>query len=311
MSSNCLDDGIIQAFLDGETGPENSLAVSAHIAVCERCAAELARVEEETADVFAALDRDLTSLVPTQRLWSRINETIEVERTGMPGWQRTLRSMFAAVSTPSFAGAFALAVVAVIGFAALMANEGRDVAFEPASRPVRQTPASPAVAAPVSQAGPTVDVAAADDASSDSFDGLRTGSRSSRAVTARYTRPAASERFEPRFETASYRTSDVRPVTASAAYLPGEESYVKTIAQLRQNVDRQKDLVLTPASRVSFERDMAVVEDSIRKIRDVVRKNPGNQAAKQVLYAAYQDKVDLLNSVAQRGDLMASLDTGR
>jgi ribosomal protein S15P/S13E len=96
------------------------------------------------------------------------------------------------------------------------------------------------------------------------------------------------------------------PVSADG-YLPGEESYVRTIADLKQNVDEQKDVVLTPSTRVSYERDMAVVNDSIKRMRDEVKKNPKNQAAKQVLYASYQDKIDLLNSVAQREELIASL----
>jgi hypothetical protein len=82
---------------------------------------------------------------------------------------------------------------------------------------------------------------------------------------------------------------------------------MKTISNLKQSVDDQKDRVLTPSTRVAYERDMAVVNDSIKRMQSVVRKNPRNQAAKQVLYAAYQDKIDLLNSVAQREELMASL----
>jgi hypothetical protein len=106
---------------------------------------------------------------------------------------------------------------------------------------------------------------------------------------------------------------EIRPQTAlyttpaDDRYLPGEESYVKTISELKQNVDSQKDSVMTPSSRVSYERDMAVVNDSIKRMRDVVKKNPRNQAARQVLYSSYQDKIDLLNSVAQREELMASL----
>ena len=98
------------------------------------------------------------------------------------------------------------------------------------------------------------------------------------------------------------------PDTATSdSYLPGEESYVRTIVDLKQNVDFQKDAVMTPSSRVSYERDMAMVNDSIKRIREVVKKNPRNQAARQMLYSSYQDKIDLLNSVSQREELMASL----
>ncbi len=64
---------------------------------------------------------------------------------------------------------------------------------------------------------------------------------------------------------------------------------------------------MSPSVRVSFERDLAVVDDSIKKMKDVVRKNPKNQAAKQVLYSSYQNKIDLLNSIAEREELMASM----
>ena len=83
----------------------------------------------------------------------------------------------------------------------------------------------------------------------------------------------------------------VNAVPASARYLPGEEIYLKTINELNQSVSIQN---ASASSQVSFARDMAVVDDSIRKMRQVVKKNPRNQAAKQVLYSSYQDKIELL-----------------
>jgi hypothetical protein len=76
---------------------------------------------------------------------------------------------------------------------------------------------------------------------------------------------------------------------------------------LSQTVENQKDSVLRPSMRVSFERDLAVVSDAIDKMKKEVRKNPRNESAKQVLYSSYQNKIDLLNSVAERNELMASL----
>jgi hypothetical protein len=100
----------------------------------------------------------------------------------------------------------------------------------------------------------------------------------------------------------------IRPVAlVFPAYLPGEESYVKTIANLSEIVDRQKDTALRPAARVDFERDMAVVNDAIKRMKSEVKKNPRNDSAKQVLYTSYQNKIDLLNSVAEREELVASL----
>jgi hypothetical protein len=89
--------------------------------------------------------------------------------------------------------------------------------------------------------------------------------------------------------------------------LPGEDSYVKTINDLSQTVNGQKDSVLRPSERVAYERDMAFVDDAIVKMKKEVRKNPKNESAKQVLYSSYQNKIDLLNSVSQREELLVSL----
>jgi len=89
--------------------------------------------------------------------------------------------------------------------------------------------------------------------------------------------------------------------------LPGEESYLKTIASLSKTVETQKDTAMRPSERVAYERDMAMVNDSIARMRQEVKRNPKNDSAKQVLYSSYQNKIDLLSSVSQKGELMASL----
>jgi hypothetical protein len=96
-----------------------------------------------------------------------------------------------------------------------------------------------------------------------------------------------------------------QPEVVNAAYLPGEESYVKTIADLSKSVSNSKNDVMRPSEQVAYARDMALVTDSIEKMRREVRKNPKNESAKQILYASYQNKIDLLNSVAQREDIVA------
>ena len=101
-----------------------------------------------------------------------------------------------------------------------------------------------------------------------------------------------------------YRTN---VTTSSDGYMPGEESYVKTISILSKSVDEQKDSVMRPSERISYERDMAVVNDAIAKMKTAVKKNPRDESAKQVLYSSYQNKIDLLNSVSQKEELMASL----
>ena len=77
MKNNCLDIGIIQAFLDGELSVGDVARVSDHIADCDTCAMLLSQAEDENAIVFPALAREFDSMVPTQRLWARIEERSE------------------------------------------------------------------------------------------------------------------------------------------------------------------------------------------------------------------------------------------
>ncbi len=89
--------------------------------------------------------------------------------------------------------------------------------------------------------------------------------------------------------------------------MPGEESYIKTISSLSKVVEGKKDDAMRPSQRIAYERDMAVVNDAITKMRLAVAKDPKNESAKRVLYSSYQNKIDLLNSVSQKEELMASL----
>jgi len=89
--------------------------------------------------------------------------------------------------------------------------------------------------------------------------------------------------------------------------IPGEDSYLKTITSLTETVNDRKDQTLTASSRYAFERDLAVTNDAIARMRKEVRKNPNDEAAKQILRASYQNKIDLLDSVADKNELMASL----
>jgi hypothetical protein len=137
-------------------------------------------------------------------------------------------------------------------------------------------------------------------------------------VPAAETRPTA----RPKPELAVYRI--VRPQITSptsaevpaksvpadsteTAYMPGEDTYVRTISSLSKIVDTQKDTAMRPSQRVAYEHDMAVVDDAIAKMKKEVKKNPADRSARQVLYASYQNKIDLLKSVSQKEELMASL----
>ncbi len=276
--------GTIQAFLDSELSHDEAALVSDHIAGCDACAAMLAEAEDETAMVFPVLAREFDTLVPTQRLWARINESIAVERR--PAWSRILSFLAATLANPSMAAAASLLIVFGV-FAAFWVN--KNVVNE------QPTASVPDVAAKVTAVQPVL-------------------TPTTSTIGDNVTDDLASR---PRVERAAYReevrrtapaTTAMTAVPTAIAYLPGEESYVKTISSLSKTVDEQKEAgVLRPSQRVSFERDMAVVNDAIARMKKEVKRNPRNESAKQVLYSSYQNKIDLLNSVSQKEELIASI----
>jgi hypothetical protein len=290
MNGNCLDIGTIQAFLDCELDHTASAKVSSHIAVCDACANLLGQAEEESAMVFPVLERELNSLVPTQRLWNKINDSIETDRRNRPFWEKALAFISIAFASPSFTAAAGLLIVAGV-FAFIWSNRSVPPVDVAVTRPS-------VVSAPVvkpDQPAPLAPVDTDDDVKSSS--------------------PVRSELASYRAERQPLSHSPVvspapkaeRIVANDTVYMPGEESYVKTISSLSKIVDTQKDTAMRPSQRVAYERDMAVVDDAINKMRNEVKKNPKNESAKQVLYASYQNKIDLLNSVSRKEELMASL----
>jgi len=301
MNDKCFEIGTIQAFLDGETSPQLSFSVTRHTAKCDNCALLLANAEEETAQVFAMLDRELNTLVPTQRLWSSITVALAEEKKHVSFWDRSRGYLLALFANPSLA--VACSVLVVFGLVA---------GIWTLKTPVSNGPGEYTASVPVNPAGPVVEhvtTTTSEQPISAAPIQVEVGVTDLPPEKIRELVQTANYRPEPRTATAQHAV--VRPVPASAAEfeeaLPGEESYVRTIATLKETVDVRKDLIMDPSARVSFERDLAVVNDSIKKMKDVVEKNPKNQAAKQLLYSSYQNKIDLLNSVIEREELLASL----
>lgn len=297
VNGKCFEIGTIQAFLDGETTPEISLRLTDHIAGCDACARLMADADEENAVVFSTLERELNTLVPTQRLWSRINDSIEVEKANISVWQKALALVRASLLSPSIATAFGILLMLGI-FAVWNLRTTPEVATGP-------TTPTPDLNRQVDPAGPIRETAqtSAPTAVTPAFAESKLPPKELQKLAQHASAKGGQREIRP--DTAYYQVPVNTP--ADDRFLPGEESYVKTIADLKPNVDSQKDSVMTPSSRVSYERDMAMVNDSIKRMREVVKKNPRNQSARQVLYSSYQDKIDLMNSVAQREELMASL----
>ncbi len=291
MNDKCIEIGTIQAFLDGETSPEQSFTITNHTANCDNCALLLAQAEEENSQVFAMLDRELDTLVPTQRLWSSINVALAEERSKASFWDKLRAGVLVAFGSPSLTVA-ASVVVLVTLFAAVWTLRS------PGTSSNNMIASGPSVTAPAATSNPTVTQPAPPTS------GQNYGVVGSDLPPSDVRKLAQQVNYKPEGRVKA-EPAVVRP--AADQYLPGEESYIRTISDLKENVESRKDAVMSPSVRVSYERDLAVVDDSIKRMKDVVRKNPKNQAAKQVLYSSYQNKIDLLNSIAEREELMASM----
>ena len=301
MKDKCIEIGTIQAFLDGETSPEMSFTIRGHVAGCDKCALALADSEEENSVVFSALDREFNSMVPTQRLWTSINEAISYEKAHVSFWDQIRSSFSILLANPSLT--VAATVLLVFGIFAAVWN------LKPVGTNITDS-SSVKMADSQRTAPPIVNIAATDDPGTiqPPQNGLKVDESNLRPETLRKLVAAASFKpanDQPRIQPAVLKTVVNR--NSAEEYLPGEESYVRTISDLKQNVDGQKDRIMNPSSRIAYERDMAVVNDAIKKMKEVVKKNPKNQSAKQVLYSSYQNKIDLLNSVVEREELVVSL----
>ena len=300
MKENCFDEGIIQAFLDGELTSDASENVARHVALCDDCAILLAKAEDETAFAFSALESELNTLVPTQRLWSKINDSIEKK-------EKTFRQkIYAFVSNPTSIAFASMLVVFAVFVGTLNLQQADKLENSVAQRiPNKQTSALSvsrnavnSAATPPTDDLPEIKTAEAKPESKDyqvvktKFTKVEESRKTNKQPNLKPKTPEVETNYEPRM---------------AAENLSGEDSYLKTIATLTKTVDNRKDQILKPSARFAFEKDLAVVDDAIQLMQKEVKKNPKNEIAKEMLRASYQNKIDLLNSVTEKSELMASL----
>ncbi|MDQ3180875.1 MAG: hypothetical protein M3Q33_10185 [Acidobacteriota bacterium] len=299
MKEKCFEIGTIQAFLDGELASDLLENVARHVAVCEGCARLMAEAEEESAFVFSALEQEFNTLVPTQRLWTKINDSIGKERKSV--WQ----NVFAFFSNPTVAAFASLLAVFGLFVAFLSLQNNTPVKSVAEIIPDKQKVIVPIISPdlPIVQSSPNKDL------ESPQVVVAKQNLNDYRIIKTDFVKkennPKISNqrKFQP--DDLNSTTDSRQPTTDNK--LSGEESYIQTIKTLEKTVNSRKDEVLKPSSRFAFEKDLAVVNDAIRRMKAEVEKNPKNEAAKNVLRASYQNKIDLLSSVSEKTELMASL----
>jgi hypothetical protein len=302
MTKRCLDEGLLQAYIDGELSREHAARAASHIAACDTCAAALAELESESALFSAAFAPDESISVPTELLRSRIGAAVaqledahgfNQKRSG--GW--SFGGFLASVSglfsfTPQRAAAFAslLAVVTagIIYFAVVKPRPTTDAPSQP-SREVASsdTPTT----GPEELATPGVNGLVNDPAPAPEKEGAKP--------------VIVNAGYRPRHR--ANRTDDARPtnVAPKEQGLPGEKDYRAAIASLENTIKMGGDASLKPALRVTYERNLAILDSAIAQTRQVAKQNPKDKDAVGFLMSAYQSKVELLTKVADQAQVAA------
>lgn len=288
MKEQCFDEGTIQAFLDGELSSDMLETVARHLALCDDCANLFQEAEEESAFAFDILGEEFNTLVPTERIRANVYQAIsQLDKPKISFWQKLFSVKL--LSNPSIV-AFA-SILVVFGITATVLNlEYNESPKYQAANKTTET-INNKIQLPKVNEPSIVEVPQND--------------------TRDFPTPTKIVyKSEPKVVIRNRKFNDKKVETKNVetSALEGEDTFIKTIASLENTVNSKKDSVLRASSRVSYERDMAVIDDSIKRMRAEVQKNPKNEAAKQILRDSYQNKIELLNSVSERSELMARLD---
>ena len=299
MTRRCLDEGLLQAYLDGELSQEQTREAAAHVAACEACAAALAAAEGESAFFAAAFAPDDSIRVPTEVLRSRISAAVAQLEAGTEisptrgrrfgGFLATLSGLF--TFTPQGAAAFA-SVLAVVALAFIY--------FAVVRQPGKSANDTPQIAQKVVNAPPVATPEAVK--SSDEVKSVEGGGEQTPKVTKII--PVSGKRSGSG-RVLHTRTPAPSPKAAAPELLPGEKDYQTAIASLEKTIKLGGDATLRPAVRVKYERDLALLDSAITETRRVAAENPKGRDAVGFLMSVYQSKVELLTKVADQAQVAA------
>jgi anti-sigma factor RsiW len=331
----CLDEGTLQAYLDGELSPETSDSAAAHLAACAACAQAARAAEQELALFSTAFAPALhAASVPTEKLRARLDEAIaeitSPQRQFAPpvATPSRLRSFFDSLVgsvttlTPRQATAFASFLVAAalaVVFALMQTPDNLKPSQEIAR--VNQTPAPPVArienspaengaardgeAAAVQTSPGEIDVPAPARGGGDHVSVVKAG-LNARSQVATTTREGRGNGAAETANTTANTTANVP--TTSEPVLADEKTYLSSISSLTSAIESQGAEGMSPTLRAEYERNLAVVNQAIVSSRVAARRNPQDTDAKEFLRAAYQNKVELLSAVADRTQFASGRD---
>lgn len=300
----CIDEGILQAYMDNELSSEMAATVAEHISACAACASAASSVAEETALFAKAFEAELALDVPTVRLRERLDEAIaELNRPARSyerkqarsfgGWLASLGELFKV--SPQRALGYA-SLVAVLAFAAIFAivklnsPETKDNPTIVASNgEVKNN--SPAV---TGSPTPAPTATGGSDGKSDKDENEGGKDNAPRKRQPRPKKPATPI-LVPQPDQLPQQE-----LVINNAPLPGEQNYLKAIDSLTVEIEASGETAMKPSLRAEYERNLAIVDQAIFSTRRTARSNPNDPDAAEFLYSTYQSKLDLLNTVAQQ-----------
>jgi anti-sigma factor RsiW len=289
----CLDEGILQSYFDGELAGESLKTVTTHLAACQNCTAAARELEAELNLLSTALAPELEAAVPTEHLRRRIDAAIaglhthssavnESSTFSVRAWLQSLVTPFSVAPQRAFGYA---GLVLVLGLGAILGlNQWRSVS--PAvnqpqvadnSRPsTKEDPGSVVV-----PKGDPVEV----------------------AINPPVNTPANARTPKVKRQSANLNNQVAKKGVDrnddTVKLLPGERSYLQTIAELDSTIKSSSNQPMRPALQAEYERNLALVDRALAATRNAAKKNPNDPDAAEFMFAAYQNKVSLLNTVAE------------
>lgn len=291
----CLDEAILQSYFDGELSGQQLEGVTSHLAACKTCAVTAREIEAESALLAAAFAPEFEAAVPTEQLRQRIDTAIAglhtqrlpVHESSAFSARAWLQSLVAPLSfSPQRAFGYA-GLVLVLGFAAILgitqwrnsSTSQETVASNQAAKGNRGNLGG--VPVPVPAASPTAPIVPA--AAPTSSPKIATPKRRNINPTPSFTDNVADNTAKP---------------DDKVKLLPGERSYLQTIAKLDSTI-KASDRPMRPSLQAEYQRNLALVDRALATTRDAAKKNPNDPDAAEFMMAAYQNKVNLLNAVAE------------
>jgi hypothetical protein len=294
-----LDEATLQSYFDGELSGTMMESATLHLASCSTCAAAARQIEEEINLMLSALAPEFEAGVPTERLRERIDAAVLGDRI------RAASSSDRAGFGAFISGLLSFGTQRSLGYASLVVVLAFGVIFGLVKLQTEKTPTTEQPVAQVQPATPSVVPTVQDNGPGEVNKPDKKAAVAYQAVTPKKNTPVnfqkntvASRSVTPKSVTPKSVTPKSEILAAHPVkLLPGERAYLQTIARLDSTI-KANQRAMRPSLQVEYERNLAVVDRAIAATRSAAKKNPTDPDTTDFMFAAYQSKVDLLNTIA-------------